>query len=60
MKKFLVKIDQTKKYIRITIPSKVVEETGLRDCELAQIQIVGKKTIEVKGIELKKRKKGGI
>lgn len=60
MNKFLVKIDQTKKYIRITIPSKVVEKIGLRKCELAEIQIIGNKTIEVRGIELKKRKKGGV
>lgn len=54
--KFLVKIDKKKKYIRITIPTKVVEITKLNECDLAEIRVTGDKKIEVEGIELKKGK----
>lgn len=52
---YLVKIDQTRDYVRITIPKLVVDEIGLRDYPMARIRIIGEKTIEVEGVALQEK-----
>ena len=54
----LVKINVKKRYIRITIPEKVVKEVNLREYPYARIRVVGEKTIEVEGVALEKRNQG--
>jgi len=50
---YLVKIDRTGKYLRISIPAKVVEKTGFGSCDLARIRIKRNNILEVEGLDTK-------
>jgi len=50
---YLVKIEKKGKYLRIALPSKVVEKTGFSKCDLARIRIKRNNILEVEGIDSK-------
>jgi hypothetical protein len=54
----IVKIDQKRDYVRITIPKLVVDALDLRKYPLARIRIIGEKTMEVEGVDIGEREKG--
>ena len=50
---YLVKIERKRKYLRIQIPSKVVEKTGFDHCDMVKIRIKRNNILEVEGIDSK-------
>jgi len=50
---YLVKIEKKGKYLRIALPSKVVEKTGFGSCDLAKIRIKRNNILEVECIDSK-------
>lgn len=52
---YLVKINQKKRYIRITIPNKIAQAVGLKEYPFAKIRRTRNNKIEVEGVGIKEK-----
>lgn len=54
---YLVKVNQKKRYVRITIPNVIVEKVGLRKYPFVKIRAMKNGKIEVQGVTITEEKK---